>query len=190
MKKQVSSLRLIPLVCLLAGTAAFAQPSGLLFDGGKEGFTLRDTDNGLRLHFTSQPKSGTAKESIPDSTSKFTVPTHNTLRAEWAIPYQNIGLHTSLGLSWDSDKPVSFTGRATTPTTFLGLGWSSAPSRTSRWSLSAELGTSLSNSTYGCFGVVQSCASQRPLGLSGDAAGSGLRLNPYVSFGATYSFDR
>jgi hypothetical protein len=188
-KKSAFVLMTAAITCMAGSLVALAQPSGLRLEKSSEGFILRDTDsNGLRLRLTSLPTAVSPKAT--DDTVASIVPGHQTLRADWSV--LGPGLHTSLGLSWDNGRQINLTSKtlATTPTTFMGFGWDSLPSRSSRWSLSAEVGTNLSGS-YGCFGtIIQSCTKTHPLGLSGDAVGSGLRLNPYISFGATYSFDR
>ena len=185
------ALCVVTLASLLAGQVAFAQPSGLRLDStSTRGIVLRDTENGLQLRLSSDPLVSPANpwgnEDLNTQNGS-----HNTLRADW--PLLDMGIHTSLGLSWDSGSTgVSGKTLGSTPSTFVGLGWDSEPSRSSRWALSAQVGTHLgsNNSGSGCKSFLLSCTTTQPLGLSGNAVGNGLRLTPYVSFGATYSFDR
>ena len=169
------------LASLLAAAPALAQPSGLRLGGGNEGFSLRGTDNGLHLRLSTL--------TTPDSTSAPVGEAgRQTLRADW--PVFGYGLRTSLGLSWNAAGRSGLSGTSDlAPSTFLGFGWRGEPVRNSRWSLSAEVGTSLASGTA-CHGSSMSCAMPRAQGLSGEASGNGLRLSPYVSFGATWSFDR
>jgi hypothetical protein len=183
------ALCVVTLASLLAGQVAFAQPSGLRLDSAStRGIVLRDTENGLRLRFSTDSSSSPANpwgnENLNAQDSS-----HNTLRADW--PLLDMGIHTSLGLSWDSGRTgVPGKSLGSTPSTFVGLGWDSEPSRSSRWALSAQVGTHLGSNNSGCKSFLLSCNTAQPLGLSGNAMGNGLRLTPYVSFGATYSFDR
>jgi hypothetical protein len=197
MKKSDFLLLTVALALSTGSLATLAQPSGLRLDKSYEGFALPNsqeasreaaTDSGLYLRFTKLPQA-----TLVDQDNKSTsldLPARSMLRADWSM--LSPGVHTSLGLSWNNDQQIVPTGKglSTSPTTFLGFGWDSLPSRSSRWSLSAEVGTNLSGS-YGCFGAIaQGCTPAKPLGMSGEAVGNGLRLNPYISFGATYSFDR
>jgi hypothetical protein len=184
------ALCVVTLASLLAGQVAFAQPSGLRLDNtNTKGIVLRDTENGLRLRLSSDPVAlpvnpwGNESPNAQDGS-------RNTLRADW--PLLDMGIHTSLGLSWDSGRNGVSGKSLGNTSTFVGLGWDSEPSRSSRWALSAQVGTHLgsSNSSGGCKSFLLSCNTAQPLGLSGNAMGNGLRLTPYVSFGATYSFDR
>lgn len=167
------------LACLMAVTPVHAQPSGLRLQGNAEGFTLRESDNGLRLRFSAE----TAPTSIQSSSAL----TRNTLRADW--PVFGYGLRTSLGLSWSAaEMSTQYTTRSSTePTTFLGFGWRGEPIRNSGWKLSAEMGASVSGSR-GCSSIGPACPITHPQGLSGDAGGNGLRLNPYINFGATLNY--
>ncbi len=183
------ALCVVTLASLLASPVAFAQPSGLRLDSAStRGIVLRDTENGLQLRLTTDsgasPANPWGNEGLNAQDGS-----RNTLRADW--PLLDMGIHTSLGLSWDSGR-AGVSGKSLgTPSTFVGLGWDSEPSRSSRWALSAQVGTHLgSNSNGGCKSFLLSCNTAQPLGLSGNAVGNGLRLTPYVSFGATYSFDR
>lgn len=180
MKASASTLLSSTLACLVAIAPAYAQPSGLRLQGHAEGFALRETDSGLRLRFSSEtaPTSITAAETGPL--------TRNTLRADW--PVFGYGLHTSLGLSWSAQEASNtFSSTAVAPSSFLGFGWRGEPLSNSGWKLSAELGANVSGSN-GCAGSSAACPPMRPQGLSGDAGGNGLRLNPYINFGATINY--
>lgn len=185
MKTILQALCAATLVSLLAGQTVLAQPSGLRLDGSARGIVLRDTENGLRLSFSSHP---TTSDSWWNTDAASQDGSHNTLSADWPL---DLGVHTSLGLSWDTARSGT-AGKTTAspPATFFGLGWNSEPSRSTRWALSAEVGTHLTAGSNSCRSILMSCVAAQPAGLSGNAMGSGLRLTPYVSFGATYSFDR
>ncbi|GAB2885387.1 hypothetical protein GCM10027046_12270 [Uliginosibacterium flavum] len=180
MKASASALLSSTLACLIAIAPAYAQPSGLRLQGHAEGFALRETDSGLRLRFSSEtaPVSISAAESSPL--------TRNTLRADW--PVFGYGMHTSLGLSWSApDAGNTFSNTSVAPSSFMGFGWRSESIRNSGWKLSAELGTNVSGGS-GCAGTGAACPPLRPQGLSGDAGGNGLRLTPYINFGATINY--
>lgn len=185
MKTSAAILWSTTLACMLAGAPAFAQPSGLRLTEGNEGLSLRGADNGLHLRFSTQKLPATSMSDLPQESPSLT---RSTLRADW--PVFGYGLRTSLGLAWDTGSTARFSSQAAapTPTPFVGFGWRSEPAHDSRWSLSAEVGTSVGHNR--CNGMILNCAAVPPLGMSGDAGGNGLRLAPYVSFGATYSFDR
>jgi hypothetical protein len=182
MQKSASALLSIALASLIATTPAYAQPSGLRLQGQAEGFTLRESDSGLRLRFSA--------DSTQISTQAFnatsaTSPLRNTLRADW--PVFGYGLHTSLGLSWNSQASLlSNSGTSMAPSSFFGLGWRGEPLRNSNLQLSAELGTNISSSSN-C-SITSLCPPLRPQGLSADAAGNGLRLSPYFSVGASFKY--
>jgi len=174
------------LACLVATTPAYAQPSGLRLQGNAEGFTLRGSDNGLRLRFTStNPLHDTTALAASDPARNSL--TRNTVRADW--PIFGYGLRTSLGLSWSTPEAGnrSFSREQMAPTTFLGFGWRSESFQSSGWKFSAELGTNLSGRNT-CTGITSVCLTPQPQGLNGEASGNGLRLNPYVSFGATLNY--
>ena len=180
MKASASALLSSTLACLIAIAPAYAQPSGLRWQGNAEGFALRESDNGLHLRFSSEtaPNSSNAAETTPL--------TRNTLRADW--PVFGYGLHTSLGLSWSTQEAGNaFSSTTAAPSSFLGFGWRGEPIRNSGWKLSAELGTNVSGGN-GCAGSSAACPPMRPQGLSGDAGGNGLRLTPYINFGATLNY--
>ena len=186
MKKSAAAVLNASLACLVAAAPAYAQPSGLRLQGHAEGFALRESDNGLRLHFTSTNPLNNAALATP-GTAKAS-PTRNTLRADW--PVFGYGLQTSLGLSWNTPETSSrsFSTAQISPTTFLGFGWHGEPFQNSGWKFSAEFGTSLSNGASSCTGITSLCPTSQPQGLRSDASGNGLRLTPYVSFGATLSY--
>lgn len=180
MKASVSTLLSSTLACLVAIAPAYAQPSGLRLQGHAEGFALRETDSGLRLRFSSETTPGSL------STAETTPLTRNTLRADW--PVFGYGLHTSLGLSWSAqDAGSALSSTSAAPSSFLGFGWRGEPLRNTGWKLSAELGANVSGSA-GCAGTSAACPPMRPQGLSGDAGGNGLRLNPFINFGATINY--
>lgn len=190
MKSTVKTLCTTALVSLLGWQAALAQPSGLRLDSTSNGFVLRDSENGLRLRFSTQ--STTDSSPFQSASEQFSRPgQRSSLSAD--LPLTDDGLHTSLGFSWDSNRlgtpgmAGSSTGSQTTP--FFGLGWNSGASRSSRWALSAEVGTQFASASA-CRNSLLTCTTAPSLGLSGNAMGSGLHLTPYFSFGATYSFDR
>lgn len=186
MKTGSLTLCAVVLASVLAGPAALAQPSGLRLDGGSSGIILRDTESGLHLSFSARPAPATTTWWNATDTTLPQDGSRNTLSADLPL---DLGLHTSLGLSWDSGNSVTGKTAGSTPSPFFGLGWNSEPSRSTRWALSAEVGTHLTGAST-CKGVLLSCGAVQPAGLSGNAMGNGLRLTPYVSFGATYSFDR
>lgn len=180
MKASASTLLSSILACLIVISPAYAQPSGLRLQGHAEGFALRETDKGLRLRFSTETTPASLAAADPGPLAR------NTLRADW--PVFGYGLHTSLGLSWNAqDSGNAFSSTAVAPSSFLGFGWRGEPFRNSGWKLSAELGANLSGGS-GCAGSTAACPPLRPQGLSGDAGGNGLRLNPYINFGATINY--
>ncbi|MDQ8024237.1 MAG: hypothetical protein REI94_20520 [Moraxellaceae bacterium] len=112
------------------------------------------------------------------------------LAASWR-PFGD-GLRTSLGMIWrDPQQQYSrapgeseLFGRLSTP--YVGIGWSGAVTDDSRWLLSAEMGTMLLGSGS-CSGGV-SCLNLPSVGLRPDSQGGGMRFNPYVTFGARFSY--
>ncbi|NSL54076.1 hypothetical protein [Uliginosibacterium aquaticum] len=185
------SLRLPFLVALLclAGQAlpAHAQATGLRLKHTPE--SQQAGESGLRLSFSSFSAAGevTAAQSSPlfDAAS-----VRNSLRADY--PLLAKGVHTSVGVSWN-DLSASTSGQASSRSSqlaavpFLGLSWQSSQARQNRWSLSAEVGTALAGN---CSGMAPSCSGAPTTGLNPSSSGSGLRLNPYVNFGATFRFDQ
>lgn len=186
MKTRSLTLCAVVLASVMAGPAALAQPSGLRLAGGSKGIVLRDTESGLHLSFSAQAVPATTTWWNATDTPTPQDSNRNTLSADLPL---DLGLHTSLGLSWDSGSIGAGKTANSAPSPFFGLGWNSEPSRSTRWALSATVGTHLTSAGT-CKGALWSCGAVQPAGLSGNAMGNGLRLTPYVSFGATYSFDR
>jgi hypothetical protein len=177
------------LAALLCSTALTAQAegNGLRLKEYSEGITLHSVENGLRLQFVPSPW-GTNAPAAEQSTPAFEAGTskaRSMLRADW--PVFGFGLHTSLGLDWSNPtKPSSAIDvKALGAMPFLGLGWESGADA-SRWKLSAEIGTAFA-SGQPCNALV-GCPRSRLTGLNPYGYGSGLRLNPYVNFGATFTF--
>lgn len=163
---------------------ARAQATGLLLKEYSEGITLHSTASGLRLNFK-QLELNSLETPANHSSSSASV-FRNELRADW--PLSRNGLQTSLGLSWSgkgfsSERSLS---HGIAAKTFFGLDWYPGLQKHQRWSLSAEMGTALSNSSA-CSTILSYCT---PSGLNPQFSGSGLRLNPYLNFGATYRFGR
>ncbi|MEC5397033.1 hypothetical protein [Uliginosibacterium sp. H1] len=112
------------------------------------------------------------------------------LAASWK-PFGE-GLRTSLGMVWRDRQEHLYRapgesdlfGRLSTP--YVGVGWSGAVTENSRWRLSAEMGTMLLGS--GNCSADVSCLSVPSVGLKPDSQGGGMRFNPYVTFGATFSY--
>lgn len=163
---------------------AHAQATGLLLKKYQEGITLHSTNNGLRLNFKQLELNSLETPSNHSSSSASIF--RNELRANW--PLSSSGLQTSLGLSWSGDGFSSARGlsHGIAAKTFFGLDWYPGQKKHPRWSLSAEMGTALSNSGA-CNATLSYCT---PSGLNPQFSGSGLRLNPYLNFGATYRFGR
>lgn len=180
------SVHRVLLAALLATSPflAHAEAGGLRLKEHSKGITLNAVENGLKLQFVPAPAQVPSAEQSGLSLGERAG--RSTLRAEMASFAP--GLHTTFGLDW-----TSITGR-TDPslntleaTPFLGLGWQSGARESSRWHLSAEVGTAFS-AGQPCNPLVGCSATQPRTGLNPYASGSGLRLNPYVNFGATYTF--
>lgn len=181
------------LFCLLAHAApTHAQAAGLKLKSLSEGVTLHSTDSGLRLQYIG-PASFAGEPSAGQSAAlNLSTPTlRNSLRADWLVPGQ--GLHTSLGVSWNAQgksfAATSSLPSSLNPTPFMGLGWQPGAKQSSRWKLSAEIGTAFSGEKA-CPSIAVHCNSGPGNGFNLQSNGSGLRLNPYVNFGATFSFDQ
>ncbi|PAS97800.1 MAG: hypothetical protein CGU28_03400 [Candidatus Dactylopiibacterium carminicum] len=172
-------LRLLAALGLSAATLmAQAQPSGLLlFKGHGEGLSLKREEPGFRLRFTQEPATASTPAALPAE-----VPLQS-LSAEWALPMQ--GFYGSTGLSWTGKRNLADNGSISS--SHFALGWQGSFLPSSNWSFSAGVGTALSAGSK-CAGIGQACQTPGSLGLNPEARGSGLHLNPYVSFGATYRF--
>lgn len=161
----------------LAAQPLWAQPSGLrLQPGAPEGLSLRGHEEGLKLRFVSVP---VVDQSAPSGAAAPLM--RSTLAADWLL--SGDGLSTSLGMSWNSTTGQLSFG---TPATFVGLGWKGMVAHDSQLSVSAELGARYANTT--CMLPLAGCDSTRTSAFSSDAGGSGLRLSPYISFGATLRY--
>lgn len=179
---------LAALLCLTVHTAQ-AEGTGLRLKEYSEGLTLQAAENGLKLRFVpaapeqASPAPG-AEQSGSISEASLTR-SRNMLRADW--PVFSSGLHTSVGLDWSNT--AGLTGSAGRPDAMplFGLGWETGSRRASSWKLSAEVGTAFV-SGLPCNPLVGCPASSTPTGLNPYGYGSGLRLNPYVNFGATFTF--
>ncbi len=185
---RVSRLPLLLALLCLTGLSlpAHAQATGLRLKASPD--PLQAGESSLRLRYTSLAVAGDVLATQP--APLFEVPiTRSSLRADWPVLVQ--GVHTSIGVSWNDI--VATSGQASSrssqlsATPFLGLGWQSSQSRQSRWSLSAEVGTALAGS---CSSTAPGCSGIQSTGLNPNASGSGLKLNPYVNFGATFRFDQ
>lgn len=177
------------LLCTLCVTApAHAQASGLRLKSHSEGITLHAGESGLRLQFVSTTPIANQSAAGFDFTS--TTSPRNSLRADW--PLLAKGLHTTLGLSWSSESRNSMASSSRSSEMnampFMGLGWQGGLQQNSRWRLSAEVGTAFTGGS-GCSGIPPSCSGAAS-GFRTYSSGSGLRLNPYVNFGATFRFDQ
>ncbi|MGC3961880.1 MAG: hypothetical protein QM803_00770 [Rhodocyclaceae bacterium] len=82
---------------------------------------------------------------------------------------------------------ANFDARDRVSTPFIGFGWVSTKSRTSRWSLSAEIGAYASGAGE-CRSAALSCAVSSGMGLKPSSSNDGIHWNPYLSFGASYSY--
>jgi len=183
---------IISLFSLLTGPMAYAQPSGLRLDGNStSGFTLRDTGNGLHLEFSTYAVPTLTPFNVSPTQNSWTA-SHNTLSAKWSM-LESGEIHTSLGLVWDADRSSAGTFSEAQGSglsrTFLGLSWDSKATSESRWALTAQVGTNLFLNKN-CSEAFHSCGNSGSFGLTANPLGDGLHLNPYISFGATYSFDR
>lgn len=175
MKPLKTTLAHIALATSLLTQPVFAQPSGLLLQSnGATGLSLGDADSRLHFRFKTEPVSAST---LADTQKSL----RSTIQADW--PVIGFGLRTAIGLSWTS--PDLNASTVTTP--FLGLGWRSEPTRNSGWRLSAEMGTNLFNNSH-CDTASLGCAALPAPGLNSDSAGSGLRLSPYLNFGASYRY--
>lgn len=165
---------------------AHAEAGGLRLKDHIEGITLPAPGSGLKLHFVPAPRRA-APPALAASSLNETVVQRNSLRADWQ--WAGKSLHTTLGLDWSDITHQAGTHDYTSSDAipFFGLGWDSGSSK-SRWRLSAEIGTAFA-AGQPCNALV-GCASLRSSGLNPYSTGSGLRLNPYVNFGATYTFSQ
>jgi hypothetical protein len=124
--------------------------------------------------------------SLPQNTSNVR---NNALWADW-FPF-NSGLRTSAGLVWGDNHRsgnVFDTDGAVRSQAFLGLGWTSAASSSSRgssWRLNADVGLSVT-SPRDCLTPGGQCTPG--LGLKPNSGGDGIRWNPYISIGATFQY--
>ncbi len=185
------SRRLLLLAALLCQAAlnAHAEGSGLRLKEYTEGITLPTMENGLKLRFVPAPTEATSPIPSAEQSAGFAdaAPPRNRsmFRADWPV---GAGLHTSLGLDWSASAGQTGSGNRTLdPMPLFGLGWESASGTPSRWKLSAEIGTAFV-SGQPCNALIGCPANRAAAGLNPYGYGSGLRLNPYVNFGATFSF--
>lgn len=180
---------LAALLCSSALTAQ-AEGTGLRLKEYSEGITLHAVENGLKLRFVPLAQGSLSipatEQSVPAFDTSGTVSTHSMLRADW--PVFGPGLRTSLGLNWNSQTSVFSTPgiKPFEATPFFGLGWESGNRDASRWRLSAEVGAAFASGKP-CY-LLSGCPGNRLTGLNPYGSGSGLRLNPYVNFGATFTF--
>lgn len=184
--KRLRPSPMLALLCMLSLAAPAHAQSGLRLKEHSEGITLHAAENGLRLQFTRL-----APEAAPAASGhKLDLSTRDSLRADWPLFSQN--LHTTLGVSWNALSPrggqSSSQASALNAVPFMGLGWQSALQSNSRWRLSAEIGTAFA-APRNCGGLVPACSAPAN-GFKPQSSGSGLRLNPYLNFGATFSFDQ
>ncbi len=169
---------------------AQAEGSGLRLKEYSEGITLQSSENGLKLRFVPAPAEQASPAPGVEQSSSAADPgqtrARSILRADW--PVFNSGLHTSLGLDWSNTAGTTGnTNRALDAMPLFGLGWETGSRRASNWKLSAEVGTAFV-SGLPCNPLVGCPLSNSPTGLNPYGYGSGLRLNPYVNFGATFTF--
>lgn len=182
----------ICLISTLTGPLAYAQQSGLRLEGSSpSGFVLRDSGNGLHLEFSTYAVPTLTPFNVSPTQNSWTA-SHNTLSANWSV-LDSDEIHTSLGLVWDSNRNSAGTFSEAQGSglsrSFLGLSWDSKATSESRWALSAQVGTNLFHNKN-CSDAFHACSSSGSFGLTANPLGDGLHLNPYISFGATYSFDR
>ncbi|MEC5386246.1 hypothetical protein VVD49_10960 [Uliginosibacterium sp. H3] len=125
--------------------------------------------------------------SLPQSTSNVR---SNALWADW-FPFSS-GLRTSAGLLWGDNHRsgnVFDTDSSTRSQAFLGFGWTSTASSSSRgssWRLDADVGLSLA-SPRDCLTPGGQCTTSG-LGLKPSSGSDGMRWNPYISIGASFQY--
>lgn len=181
-------MRPVPRVLLAAllvtsASLAHAEAGGLRLKEHNEGISLNAVENGLKLQFVPAPAQPPQTEQSGPALDERVG--RSTLRAE--MDSFAPGLHTTFGLDWNAvngNTAPSLNAFDATP--FLGLGWQSSSRDSRRWRLSAEVGTAFT-AGQPCNPLV-GCAAAPRTGLNPYSPGSGLRLNPYVNFGATYTF--
>jgi hypothetical protein len=199
MVHSLQSLRLLALGALLAGlcASASAETIGLRVsprdnvdspDAPRPAslrFNATTYDNNL-LDNTATAPAAPLMLSLPQSTSNVR---GNALWADW-FPFSS-GLRTSAGLVWGDNRRngnVFDTDNSIHSQAFLGLGWTSAASNSSRgssWRLNADVGLSVT-SPRDCLTPGGQCTPG--FGLKPNSGGDGIRWNPYISIGASFQY--
>ncbi|MDQ7988221.1 MAG: hypothetical protein REI09_01195 [Candidatus Dactylopiibacterium sp.] len=175
--------RILPAL-LFALTALTAQAEG----GGLRlpdlaGGSLSDSpaERGLRLRFLAPAHSLPADTLTPGREFGASYG-RSSLRADW--PVLGEGFRTVLGLSWASPaRPTQSAPTALDITPFISLGWTTSNVAQRGWHLNAEVGTAIGGQRCAFSGCKDTFT-----GFDPHSSGSGLRLNPYVNFGATFTF--
>ncbi|MFA9439687.1 hypothetical protein ACDA63_08630 [Uliginosibacterium sp. sgz301328] len=199
---------LLVTVCLLSAAQCWAQaglrvtlPSGAVLGdapaGANSSLVLRFSDPTGSSATAAGPALATTQPlRLSGNSDDSSLSRSPTVWADWR-PFDN-GLRTSAGMMWrdtlsertptvDAMSAANFDVRDRVSTPFVGFGWVSTKSRTSRWSLSAEIGAYASGGGE-CRTAALSCAVSSGMGLKPGSGNDGIHWNPYLSFGASYSY--
>ena len=195
MEHSLHSVRLLALGVLLAGLSATASAETVgLRLSPRSDVTAPDEAPPASLRFSASRYDSNFVDSMTPAPLLLSLPQNNAnvrsnaLWADW-FPF-NGGLRTSAGLAWGDNRRsgnVFDADSSVRSQAFLGLGWTSAASSSSRgssWRLNADVG--LSMASRDCLTPGGQCTSG--LGLKPSSGGDGIRWNPYISIGATFQY--